>query len=513
MPQLRHLFALSVLIFATGLAVNTSALASGATATSVASEVNQLAIDLQNQSITAGETAKIVAELKKINRGPASIFGEGNMKPSLIRFRNDFLAAKTDQDVDALLNKYDASYATLDPDAQYFVAQLIPLRSLRGIIWRMRPIVEQGFLGMGTRTTQAMAVSELRSIAAAVAAYLPTEQWAAGLEYVSKPSDQFTSADQFKSVSELQAFLLQKGSVADQFGVAIQRVKTINQTTPPQTIFVWDAKMAYGTGAFKEGLNEFLGHGYAERHATVSSLELIEHGIFLACSYNLDELPNVISAMGKLYGMDGFNAVNGSDFGVSAKDRDDVVRSFAKKNFLALRTDDGKANMLTAYNSLLAATKEAQKAHDTVSKLPANDNMAMNPIFFDSRMVPQLTKGITILLGALNGNTPISSRITGETVTINIKSFYMNPPNLISLLPTDTAPDTATPITSKKSGENLTYRDYHSGAPIAWDNNAWSVIVPSAKGQSAGYMGMANKVLSSSLGTNQIWLPMSGFFL
>src|SRR5690242_8722627 len=70
----------------------------------------------------------IKAWIGKKQSPATAAFTEEDLSPSMVRFRNNVLAAKTAVDLEKLMTQAEATYDKMDPDTQYFVAQILMLK-------------------------------------------------------------------------------------------------------------------------------------------------------------------------------------------------------------------------------------------------------------------------------------------------------------------------------------------------------------------------------------------------
>lgn len=465
------------------------------------------------------EFNKVFADWQNLKRAPASAsFGENDLTPGFKEYRTELLQVKSADQLEAFIKKYNGKYDQLDPHTQYFVAQLVPFQIFRGILWKLRPIVETGIVGgseTGSRATHSAVVSALRATAANIEAYLPTDQWRAGFQYIAEPTSSMSKADQFSTMSQFQAALVTK--LAPLLAQTALRLSAILKKMPANKVFAWDSKINYGSGSFDDGLNRYIGHGQAEVRSTYAMVLFQIHNVFVWSSYNVDALPKVEGEIGKLYGIDGF--FPGQDLGVTSQDRITKLKEFQQAGFMAFDNTNGPTYMLKAGGYLRKAVDAAVEVQRLLNGRNGDPAFALNPIFFRNEASPLLGKGVDKLKNLLKGPGEVHSGITGETVTVNLAAFYSQPPSnlpkksLMDLLPSafDTSGQPEPEIKNEK-GEVLKYRNYLRGRPIGWENDTWSTYIPSAAGKEPGYMAMANRVLRSSLGTNYFWIPMGYYF-
>lgn len=450
---------------------------------------------------------QVLAAWNKMKRSPASAeFNEGALSKDFKTIRDNVLAAKTADALEAELVRMEKEFKNLDPHAKYFAAQMLVMRDMRGIVWRLRPIVESG--PNGSKATHSMVVSLLRMTRSGLEGYLPTEQWRAGFDYVTIPSKEQGPADQFQTVHAFQDWV--GTTEGKRLAAAAQAVAEVITQAKPDTVYVWDNQLSFGKGTFEDGLARYEGHGQAEMRATYAYMLFSLHNLYVACAYNMDKMAAVQASMGRLYGVDGFIA--GRNLGVTYEDRIGVLNSYRAHGFFALDEKSGKEYMAKAYGYL----KSSALASDQVYSLAQGgreSGFALNTLVFRPEQSPTLKGGLDKFRAMVAGPTQLRSRLTGKTVELNLPAFYTNPPaSLLDLLPNDFE-KAARPVTAKNAkGETLQWRDYLVGAPNSWNNSEWSKYVPSAANKDKGYMAEANQILRTSIGSNYFWTPMSYYF-
>ncbi len=430
-------------------------------------------------------------------------FTEQNLKPDVVAFRQAYLASTTPDQLDALLVKADKEWNSYSPDLKYFTANLIVARSLRGLVWRMRPLFESGSLFSGNRATHGASVMILRQIAIGIDTFFPTEQWEAGFAYVTEPSSKMTKAQQFHSVREFQKYLAMEFVPA--LKLAAQRsTSLLNQKEVPT--FVWDRQIVYGTATFTDGAKRYVGFGPGEIYFSTSLLYRGIHDALVFTAYNQDDVLNLLGRIGKRFGID--SALKTADVGMTASDRVEIVSESVKKTgFLQLQNYNGNKYgsmaMAAAFTALKTSVDYQKKAYDYLKDGQATDSFVFNPINFSSQSKPKLERAMNNMVSAVSGAADIRDPVSGEVIRMNLPEFYKNPyPNLSVLMATGfekKSPAEKTMVNEK--GETLKFRNYLYGSATAWDNQSWSKIVPSASSQEAGYMKKAKRVIFYSLGT------------
>lgn len=433
----------------------------------------------------------------------AQEFAENNLKSDVVEFRKAYLAVTTPEQLEALLKKAEEEWSTYSSDLKYFTANLLVVRSLRGVIWRMRPLFESGNLFSGNRATHGATVNLLRKIATGIDTFFPTEQWAAGFAYLTEPSAQMTTAQQFKTVREFQKFLIVKFIPALQ--VAARRTNTLLETEQVPTL-VWDRQIVYGTATFADGAKRYIGFGPAEVYFSTSLLYRGIHDALVFAAYNQDDLLNIMGRIGRRFGVD--SALQSAEMGMTAAQRNEIISASVKKSgFLTLQNYNGStfgtAAMSSAYEALKTSAKYQKKAYDYLKDGKSTDSFVFNPIHFQSESSPRLERAMNNMIAAVSGVADIRDPVSGDVVKLNLPEFYKKPyPSLAVLMANgfDLKSQAEKELTNIK-GEKLVYRNYLHGQATSWDNQSWSKIVPSAQSQKADYMQKAKRVIFYSLGT------------
>src|SRR5690606_17113390 len=152
---------------------------------------------------------------------------------------------------------------------------------------RMRPLFEEGTGLIGNKATHAAAVQLVRGVVTGISAMFPTDQWDAGIAYFTEPTKGMSSSDQFESMTKFQAFLNNEfiGALAN----AADKTKILLEKNPTG-IYAWDNKVVYGTGAFVDGANRYVGYGPAEVAFSAAVLYRAAHSAMIFCAYNQDAI-------------------------------------------------------------------------------------------------------------------------------------------------------------------------------------------------------------------------------
>lgn len=512
---------------------------------------------------------KVFAAWGKLARSPANSpdLRVIEKSPNFKNFVKELKAVNSADGLNKFLVEWNQKYESLsdDPQTQYFVAQMMPLIGMRGILWRLRPVFEyQGSRPSkiikaqlsGSKATHAFIVSALRQMAVNIEAYLPTDRWRAGFDFIASPHPEFTTEHMYADFGMFQEEVSQ--FLVPAFGTAADRVAKIAERLPADQALVWDNTLNYGDQSFQDG-GRYTAHGQAEVRATASMLFFMQHSLGLFSAYDYKALPAVEAKVGKLYGIDG-----GEDVGMTVEDRIKAIRSFRSEGFLDRLSSkkvserlaqfngkyanskfpDGAARLASAKKALDWAIFHAVEAHKLLSAHKDSKlNFGLNPVFYSAQNFPNLATGVKQLDVLRNpGPQKVSSNLTGVTVNFDLSAFYdaqKSPENLMDLFPTGfqvckdsgLGPNNRKKLTQQQINDGVVvdsvesheipvklangmteYRNYYCGRPLKWSNTHWMNYFPGADKKGPGYMRVVNETMMSSLGTNYLWLPMGNFF-
>ena len=460
-------------------------------------------------SFDDAEFIKEKKEWTKSNRKIASqsSFSNSDMSADLQKLREEWLQVKTGDQMEALLKASQGKYNTYSEDTRYFLAQMQLALPLRGIVWRLRPLFEEGKGFFGNKSTHVTAVQAVRTVVSGLKAFLPTKQTDASIQFFTEPSVEMSKSEQFHSIAEVQNFLMT--TMVPAISEASERISALAKGG--HKTFVWDNKMVFGTGTFDDELHRFTGHGAAEMNLTIAGLARAQHNILVYCAYNQDQAITLAGQMGAHVGIDSsIFASKKDDLGMTDQERVAIVRRATAKKFLELRNYDGSQYgtklMKQAYIALKNSVVYFDRANSYLQGREASAAMSLNPILFQEEGPMNLDKGIKNMKAVVSGIAEVRDPVSGETVTINVPAFYNNPPvSLSALMATDFEAGDVQKTIKNKKGENLVVRNYTRGRSIAWDNGAWKQYVPSAEGQKANYMSEARRIIQYSPGTSAVF--------
>lgn len=465
----------------------------------------------------ADSYAEVNKKWKASSRQIASDFSENSLSTDFkTKLRDPWLKVKDAEGVSKLLLTSHKNYETYSADVQYFLAQLHTMIPLKGIVWRLRPIFESGGLFKGNKATHMSAIQFVRTAATGLSAAFPTSQTDAMIAYFTEPGPEMSEKMQFKTVAEFQNFL-----VDVYIPYVFQSVNRIDVLLKkfdeaagrPQREMVWDNQMFFGTGTFRDGFNRYIGHGPAEMHIAMALGWESIHDAYVFSSYNQDDLINVAGRLGRAFGIDAIKSEGANDIGLTDKERSKIIKGYANKKdgFLSLRKskfskadgneDYGRKNMKLALPAKKQAVNQFNQAYIKLEGKGSNSSMAINPALYQKDIQNRLNAGISKMVSAVDGVTEFKDPMSAEVITLDVPSFYSNPPeSLAALMANGWEAGESTKSITSASGEQLKYRNYFSGRAISWNNSEWSKYVTSAKGQNGNYMMTVKRIMHYSPG-------------
>jgi hypothetical protein len=427
-----------------------------------------------------------------------------------------FLAAKTPHEIDTLIEEADKGYDKLSNDTKYVVAQLVPLRSMRGFIFHVRPLAQKAAM------TDGALISVAKSFQAAVSVYFPKSKGQLLLDYLETPADNAIWA--FNTDSQMQNYLL--GPVFNHLVTARNRLATLKFD---QRRVIWDNKLVAGEDSFLDNIDRFRFIGEAERNAALANLDSAKTNLYILGSYSIDGLFSLYDYIGQTIGYGAVaTAFGGSLSGATADDRVRIVTQIrkTKPNFLKLLPDNKQTEGSSACTEYRCATATARmqtafqffkdgvkSAHLAWSELKnSSDDLwaALDPGFFRpfTRANQETFKNLDRMV---TGREVFTSAITKEVVTVDLPALFNDPPeDLAKFMPTRFKKGKEFVAKRTPTGGTYHLRDYSVGQGNAWDYRFYQKYFPSVT--NSEQVKQAAQTIAQVWGGGIIGLPMSIFF-
>jgi hypothetical protein len=397
---------------------------------------------------------------------------------------------------------------------------------MRGIVWRMAPLVHQ------VLPTQQMLLLNLSNYAEQVKINFDETHAEAQFQFLTIPAKDILGT-QFKTESEYVAYL---GTTIHQSLMKaitrLEKIKMYNKSGSSESPIVFDAKIRFGENAFGDEAEDYNNYdrykivGEAERFSTIARYYRRAYNIAFMNAYNWNGHLALRSEIAKQYGLGVvesamFSSFNNTPYikGVTREQRKNIIKKYT--NLWKLQTN-GKLWMRLAYTHLHRSTLYLSKTWDAIKNSDNQYLAQLDPEVFTARK-EQIESGllnIKKLTGPCNEDsktglcdltTSGAATIYGnvekkEGVTVNLKGFFNNPPSdLKNLLPVTFAKNEDI-IALKKfpaysgikeispgksdlieigfnNNQKTVFRNYFFGRSTGWDvsKNAYGVLFPEAK--------------------------------
>jgi len=493
--------------------------------------------------ITDSEIDKLSENFKEeAKRRPSSgtlVGTEDMLSKDFVVFRDKLIKCRSGLDFYELIKSYDEKYEQIPAtanDLKFVVAKLATWLPLRGIVWRMTPLVHKIVV-----TQQAM-LATLRNMAEQMEINFPDSHVEAQMLFLTMPAPDLIGKE-FKYESNVMAFL--SHDVYQSLKKSVQRLEKIQmnniQANGQKTPVVFDARLRFGTESFNSNYDAFERFkivGEAERFATLARINRRMYGIASVVGYNWNGHLALKREIGKMYGL---AAIESALFDMLPGDatpyvkgatREARTRTVMKYKNLYTLNSNGKPWMAMAYYHLRRSSIYLQKAWTYIKNEDMNSVMQLDPEIFMARK-EQVEAGIenmkklTEATGSANGQVRLRGALSGDEVLVDLKGFYMNPPqDLKKLLPTSFAHNedlndlkkmplykTMTEAKSgsdlmkvNMNGQDITFRNYLFGRATGWNvsKDAFGTLFPGSKKSSdiATAMRVLNETRGARLVTN-----------
>lgn len=442
-------------------------------------------------------TLKQIIEKSESRRSPAQAGGltEAQMSPELRNIRDQFFKVKTSDEMALMLSDLDAKYETLPTDAKFFAAQIIPIQSLRGFVYRARSVFEKR-----SRGVHSAVLTVAKDTATNFRIYLPQDNMAVVEEFFMSPyyvKGNLVSV--FNDEADIQGWLA--GPLREQILKADERIGKLNLSEP----VVWDQRFSFGPDSFKDGVNRFRLIGELEKSMVRSAMMTSVASLSFLRAYNIRGSIDLSRDLGKLYGIDGFlSQVDG----VSARKITNTINKYPQIGTLL---PDGEAWMKSSLHASRWAVAHAWSAWQASSDSRKNENLyAVDSGYWRvNRQDVEQNLELLYRVVASDSSEKMRSAVTGEVIEIRYADFFNKPPkDLKVFLPTGF--DTRSKVTrnavadAKGDTKPLTYRNYAEGSPENWNVSAYTTYFPSIKKNDDVFKSV--RVLSHSGGS---WLNIT----
>jgi hypothetical protein len=383
-----------------------------------------------------------------------------------------------------------------------------------------------------TKLTHQAALSLVMSTATGIQFFLPTPQWKAGFEYLTKKSisnkpqfDHITAQPSengniVKAQNALQTTLLNE--VLPQVIASMEKLKALESQISDSSPIIADNQFFYGGASFQDGLNRYGKIGSVEYHFVMANLYATIHNLLYACAFDLEQLPKLSENLGRVVGFDAMGSnISGLPLNLRTAEILRVSPLFKTPAYGDLFTPVSNAKDLlsvgnsvpgkwNALRALRLAAEEGEKSWEAAkarkdSKI--DEQFVFNLPGFNvlQKQGDLIVANIKSVLGgeAAIRNAMLSGDDGSNVVKTNLPNFYANPFDLKGLLPTKFDESNSNTASKPELEKN-----YNWGVATEWNPGPYKVFLPDVTKSSD--VPSAVRTLSQSWGGPLAGIPLSG---
>jgi hypothetical protein len=425
--------------------------------------------------------------------------------PELSKFGNEFTELKDANEVEAWLTRWEPKADSKDssPDLRFALSQALLMRPLRGVVWKLIPILQT----RESRVAHSMILTMIEKLTSGLAVfYEDRKEYRALFDYFTQPYvENGAICAQVPHEAALQAFLA--GTYLQALDKADRRIRALDFS---EHEVAWDNRFTYGSADYKDSLDQYRLVGEVERRMTLASIRAAMFQISAMRAYNVEGVLRLFAELGGLHGMDGF--LLGDVVGTSAEIRAKVYTSpaFAMVDRIL---PDGEQWMHYAFANLRETILQTNVAWQYAQSRENSEIFMIDPTFFKAGARLN-SAALANLVEMTKGAFPIRSAVVqGTTFTVNLPEFYTHPPKDLKQLQAYAweGGEEWLPIELKVGNSTVTkeYRNYFKGRGNAWHMDQFHSFLPDLK--SDADLPRALRTLAQSWGGVLVSYPLSEF--
>lgn len=477
---------------------------------------------------SSSDAVKIIIEQEGKRKLASTIseeWFESKMSAEFKEIRKNLLQIKTGDELDKRLSELDANFTKLkESDSQFFVSQIIPLRALRGISWRLIPLVSE------TKLAHSFVLSIVKSMYTGANLFFPTNQTTAMSQYLTQPfvedgvapwERKGEAALAFAPPSaggeaQLQAHF--KSVVIPMLETAAERILKVQFTNDWR---VFDNRLWYGGETFPDVIDRYALVGEVERYTALANIYSAVATFSQQTAYSWNTSLEMNAAISRLYGMD---ALISSVDGVPLRKRVAVMNQTRFSQWGRLIHPE---LIQKAWRNMQNAVTSTQNAWQGMKNRPVSeytmiDNSSSLPFQrpVNARLagMKNLMEGqATVVNGVTRNLATVVSGITREQIQVDLKGFFANPPeNLREMHPTKFVEGKefeSVTLKTESGTKKLEYRNYTIGSGQQWnltETSKYKVLFPFVKDNAD--LKLHLRVLSQGWGATALIAPLMDNF-
>ena len=401
----------------------------------------------------------------------------------------DQLTANTDR-LDNFLAKLEAHYGEYkEADTKLFASQYIPLRTLRGVVWKMIGL----FKARKTHPAHTLALTAFKNFAGQMNIAFPDQDWQVGFDYVTQPyvrdvvdekgRTHVELAEEFSNLAEFQALIAQYRFKVNE---AIKRFKSIDVVSGKPVM--WDQKLAFGPVSFKDDIGRYKRVGELEKQTLLSNMFFSVSQMDFMQAYSMNGSLDLSQKLGMMFGLDGAFIA-----GVEGVTAEQIHNVFTSNSSVGMGLPDRTKEVKQAFKDLKDALTTFNLAWKQTKERGSGGAWLVNA-GFSMRDRTYIDTKIQELARALNKKVKIRNSVTGEEAVVDLPAFFnsggsaslsdMMPKEFTPPLMSDKRDPEWVPVVltdSKNVKHSSEFRDYEKGGPAKWDRSKFSVVFPEVR--------------------------------
>ncbi len=409
-----------------------------------------------------------------------------------------------------IINKYnrDSEYDKLSPQAKWVAAQIAALKPMRGIVARLKPLVEDADAPM----IHSLVVTGIRGVNAGINAFNFDSKWDVGFDFLTKP---FTSLDKEKDLisNETDLYNFVKDEVLPNLRILSGRLRALiyaGKTPIEFEPFYFDNKLLYKSMNVVHENDRFVLIDRAEVHAALSATYYAISSLEYSLGYSWTGLLKTMNNVAKAYGLYN-NKLTANPDKMTAKERIERIRK--EKNLFRLNKN-GKEYTEAAWAYFREASRQARLSWIYIDgyegtsgeRYPLLDPRAIAPF---ARVIDTSFDNIEELIDIEDSEdhmTVRSSMIQGETIKVKTKALFFDPPtSLRDFLPTSFHGGQKE-TEFKVVGGKIKARNYQYGNPKGWNTKVYNKYFPDINTDED--IPRAARILSQTWGTSVMGMAL-----
>ncbi|MBI4868823.1 MAG: hypothetical protein HY816_17940 [Candidatus Wallbacteria bacterium] len=368
-----------------------------------------------------------------------------------------------------------------NPKAQLYVSSILPLIHLRGITYRMRPMVEQSFVVHST------IIGGLRSLKQQLDV-MSGANGRAVFDFMTFPmSYSERSQVQFSTVSEFQSWLV--SNFIPTLDHSIMIVEKLASSLPEgfreslnQQVFL-KADQPFPNESMEAGHRWF---GVPEVQVYLAQLYAARASLRAFCAYNLDDYAaatnEISNTLLKDFLAEKVSFGNRPRVGTPAFRRFQILEKYGK-----LWTLKSAEQCQASLEDIRKAVENYDKGiHGFFQAAAADDGNRLAIVRYFQASYKEYEQKVAPQIRALvAGPTTLTDYIGGATVDVDLVGFMSSPPSDLKGFFPEKFDTTNKYVEMQSAGDKLVYTNYDYGRPLSWKqgraSDSWLKLFPNMK--------------------------------